>query len=252
MAGAPDYKVVGPNKAFNLMGVNPKEMQFYLDNAGQTTDVLNWHTYAQPPSTVLAEARYWSDRAAGKMRSPGAPDVMFTESDAWNQGASQFNYLMTRAYTFLPEKRIIANFQYCMEPRSEGGTYRFGVLQPDGEFEANYNGYWAWRDLRGHMTATTIAGAPDDSLHAISSRSDDGVTFTTVVYYGQPYFDGTKGTKASKVNVTVTPHLPPGAYKLAISDIKWDARSTKAGDATKAVAVELAPYEAVALTWTKG
>ena len=254
LAGAPGYKVVGPNKAFNILGVDPKEMDFYLDNAGKTTDVLNWHTYAQPPSTVLAEARYWSDRAAGKMRSPGAPPVMFTESDAWNQGASQFNYLMTRAFTFLPEKRIIGNFQYCMRPRNEGGTYNFGVLQPEGEFEANYNGYWAWRNLRGQMTPTLATGLPDDakdSLHAISSRSDDGKTFTTVVYFAQPYFDGAKGVRASKANVTVAPKLPPGAYKLEVSDVKWDARAVTAGDASKPVSVELSPYQAVALTWTK-
>ena len=72
---------------------------------------------------------------------------MFTESDAWNTGDSQFNYLMERALTFLPEPRIIANFQYCMEKRFEGGTYYFGVLQPEGEFSANYNGYWVWRNL---------------------------------------------------------------------------------------------------------
>ena len=68
LAGNPGYQVVGPNKAFNILGVNQAEMQFYIDKCGRTTDVLNWHTYAQPPSTVLAEARYWSDRADGKMR----------------------------------------------------------------------------------------------------------------------------------------------------------------------------------------
>ena len=251
LAGAPDYKVVGPNKAFNILGVNPKEMDFYLDNAGKTTDVLNWHTYAQPPSTVVAEANYWSARADGKMRTPGPAKVMFTESDAWNQGESQFNYLMDRGLMFLPDPTIIANFQYCMRPRSEGGTYRFGVLQPDGEFEANYNGYWAWRNLRGQMTATSIAGAPNDAVQAISSRSDDGKTFTTIVYYGTPYFDATTGQKADKANVTVAPTLPAGAYKLEISEVKWDERAVRVAAVGAPVKLELAPYSAVALTWTK-
>ena len=158
LAGDAGYRVIGPNKAFNLLGVNPAEMQFYIDKCGKTTDVLNWHTYAQPPSTGLAEARYWSSRAEGKMRKPGPADVMFTESDAWNTGDSQFNYLMERALTFLPEPRIIANFQYCMEKRFEGGTYYFGVLQPDGEFSANYNGYWVRRNLRGRMLQAKLAG----------------------------------------------------------------------------------------------
>ena len=96
--------------------------------------MLNWHTYAQPPSTVLAEARYWGQRADGKLRGPGPAKVMFTESDAWNTGDSQFNYLMERAFTYLLEPRIIANFQYCMEMRNEGGPYCFGVLQPEGSF----------------------------------------------------------------------------------------------------------------------
>ena len=251
LAGAPDYKVVGPNKAFNLLGVNPKEMDFYLDNAGKTTDVLNWHTYAQPPSTVVAEANYWSLRANGKMRAPGPAKVMFTESDAWNQGASQFNYLMERGFLFLADPTIIANFQYCMRPRSEGGTYRFGVLQPEGEFEANYNGYWAWRNLRGQMTSTQIQGAPQSAVRAISSRGEEGKTFTTVVYYGTPYFDAITGKRASVATVTVAPKLPAGTYKLEISDIKWDARKTSEGDAKAPVKLNLSPYEAVALTWTR-
>lgn len=253
LAGAPGYKVVGPNKAFNLLGVDPKEMQFYIDQAGKTTDVLNWHTYAQPPSTVLSEARYWSDKATGKMRTPGQAKVMFTESDAWNQGESQFNYLMERAFTFLPEPIIIANFQYCMRPRSEGGTYRFGVLQPEGEFAANYNGYWAWRNLRGKMTATTVA-APvgKESLEAISSQSSDGKTLTTVVYYGTPFWDQTR--RADSADVALEVKLPPGNWKLERSDIAWNARTQSAGQnaaGTAKVSLQLQPYHAAALTWTK-
>ena len=63
LASEPGYQVVGPNKAFNILGVNQTEMQFYIDKCGKTTDVLNWHTYAQPPSTIVAKARYWSERA---------------------------------------------------------------------------------------------------------------------------------------------------------------------------------------------
>ena len=251
LQGAPGFKVVGPNKAFNLLGVDPVAMRLYIDQCGATTDVLNWHTYAQPPSMTLAEARYWSDYANGKMRSPGPAPVMFTESDAWNQGDSQFNYLMNRAFTFLPEPRIIASFQYCMRPRTEGGTYKFGVLQPDGDMEANYNGYWIWRNLRGDMTATTVAGAGDGHVHAISSRSQDGKTFTTVVFYDSGYYDGPAGKMASQAMGDVNPKLPPGTYTLEISDAKWNVRTTRDAPATGPVHLTLAPYEAVALTWTR-
>ena len=254
LKGAPDYKVVGPNKAFNLLGVKPEEMKFYIEQCGKTTDVLNWHTYAQPPSMTLAEARYWSDWADGKMRSPGAAPVMFTESDAWNTRESQFNYLMQRAFAFLPEKRIIGTFQYCMRPRSEGGPYKFGVLQPDGEMQANYSGYWIWRNLRGHMTPTTILGLKDEekpSLHAISSRSDDGKTFTTVIFYDTGYFDGAVAKMADKAQLTIRPQLPTGDYKLEISDVKWNSRTTREADAKAPIELQLMPCEAAALTWTK-
>lgn len=253
LRAAPGYQVVGPNKAFNILGVNPAQMQFYIDRCGATTDVLNWHTYAQPPSTVLAEALYWSGKAEGKMRSPGPVPVMFTESDAWNQGESQFNYLMQRAFTFLPEKRIIANFQYCMRPRSEGGPYRFGVLQPEGEFAANYNGYWVWRNLRGQMTATTLTAPPAAKEHvrAISSRSPNGQSFTTVVYYDAGAFDGAASQKASRVSGTLQAQLPPGNYKLEVSDVAWNKRQTRILAAQKAVPFELAPFGAMAFTWTR-
>lgn len=253
LKGAPDYKVVGPNKAFNILGVNPKEMQFYIDEVGSSTDVLNWHTYAQPPSTVLAEARYWSDKATGKLRTPGQAKVMFTESDAWNSRDSQFNYLMERAFTFLPEPRIIANFQYCMRPRSEGGSYRFGVLQPDGEMSANYNGFWIWRALRGRMTQTTIAApAGAENIHAISSSADGGKTVTTVVYYDTGYMSDT--ARADSAEITVSTKLPAGNYKLTQSRAAWNLREETPGldakDTAKAT-VTLKPCEAVALTYTR-
>jgi hypothetical protein len=253
LAGAPDYQVVGPNKAFNLLGVNRAEKQLYLDQCGKTTDVLNWHTYAQPPSTVLAEARYWSDRADGKMRTPGPAKVMFTESDAWNAGDSQFNYLMERALAFLPEPRIIGNFQYCMEPRSEGGTYRFGVLQPEGEFSANYNGYWVWRNLRGRMLESKLA-APggQDSLHAIASLSRDGKTVTAVVYFGAPVW--TEGARSETAKVDLDLALPPGSWALSRSDVTWKERKeSEAGvlSGHARVPLVLAPYQAAALTWTR-
>jgi hypothetical protein len=253
LAGDAGYRVIGPNKAFNLLGVNPAEMQFYIDKCGKTTDVLNWHTYAQPPGTVLAEARYWSGRAEGKMRKPGPADVMFTESDAWNTGDSQFNYLMERALTFLPEPRIIANFQYCMEKRFEGGTYYFGVLQPDGEFSANYNGYWVWRNLRGRMLEGNLAG-PDgqDSLRAVSSISRDGKTVTAVVYFGAPVWKEKARLETAKVDVDVA--LPPGQWTLTRSRATWKERGESAAGVIAGhgqVHLQLAPYEAAALTWTK-
>lgn len=252
LKGAPAYKVVGPNKAFNILGVNPVEMQFYIDQCGATTDILNWHTYAQPPSTVLAEARYWSAKATGKLRSPGPARVMFTESDTWNTRDSQFNYLMQRAFAFLPEPRIIANFQYCMDPRSEGGPYRFGVLQPAGEMSANYNGYWIWRDLRGRMTQTTMAAA-GDNVHVLSSSSNGGKTVTSVVYYDTGFFNGTQ--RASQATVTLQVKLPPGNYTLQRSEANWNTRNVAAVPGTARgmanVTVTLAPCQAVALTWTR-
>ncbi len=253
LAGDAGYQVIGPNKAFSILGVNPAEMQFYIDKCGKTTDVLNWHTYAQPPSTVLAEARYWSDRADGKMRRAGPANVMFTESDAWNTGDSQFNYLMERAFTYLPEPRIIANFHYCMEKRFEGGTYYFGVLQPEGEFSANYNGYWAWRNLRGRMLEAKLAGSDaEDSLRAISSISRDGKTVTTVVYLGAPVWKEKARLEAAKVEVDIT--LPAGQWTLTRSHVTWKERKeSEAGVMSEhgQVHLVLAPYQAVALTWTK-
>jgi len=261
---APNYQVVGPNKAFNLLGVNPKEMQFYIDSCGSTTDVLNWHVYAQPPSPTLAEARYWSDKATGKLRTPGQARVMFTENDAWNTEDSQFNYLLERAFIFLPEKRIIANFQYCMRPRSEGGTYRFGVLQPDGEMEANYNGYWIWKDLRGDMVSSTlqtpVAGA-SDTVRVQASRSKDGNTVTTIVYMGAPVYIAANGKLGSanqlfsKARVNVSVQLPPGQWRLIQNRASWNKRATlptpQTFGNTARVPVELNPFEAVALTWAK-
>jgi len=261
---APNFQVVGPNKAFNILGVSPKEMQFYIDSCGSTTDVLNWHVYAQPPSTTLAEARYWSDKATGKLRTPGQARVMFTENDAWNQGDSQFNYLLERAFTFLPEKRIIANFQYCMRPRSEGGTYRFGVLQPDGEMEANYNGYWIWKDLRGDMVGSTLQSAATGAGEAVrvqASRSKDGNTVTTVVYMGAPIYIaptgklGGEGQLFNKARVNVSVQLPPGQWRLTQNRASWNKRAIlptpQTFQNTAQVPVELNPFEAVALTWTR-
>jgi hypothetical protein len=250
---APSYQVIGPNRAFNLAGVEPAAMEFYLAQCGSTTDVLNWHTYAQPPSTVLAEARYWSGKASGRLRTPGPARVMFTESDAWNQGRSQFDYLMDRAFAFLPEPRIIGNFQYCMEPRGEGGTYRFGVLQPDGEFAANYNGYWAWRNLRGRLVTTTVSTAePQDSLHALASISRDGKHVTVVAHYGVTWWRPTARFESAHVAMTVA--LPPGTWSSARSDISWGTRKETPGPAVTAKAtvdLDLPSGNAVAITWTR-
>ena len=107
--------------------------EFYIDKCGKTTDVLNWHTYAQPPSTVLAEARYWGQRADGKLAArTGQGDVHRERCLEYGRQPVQ---LSDGAGVHLPlEPRIIANFQYCMEMRNEGGPYCFGVLQPEGSF----------------------------------------------------------------------------------------------------------------------
>jgi hypothetical protein len=178
---------------------------------------------------------------------------MFTESDAWNTGDSQFNYLMERAFTYLLEPRIIANFQYCMEKRFEGGTYYFGVLQPEGEFSANYNGFWAWRNLRGRMLESKLAG-PDaqDSLRAISSISRDGRTVTTVVYFGAPVWTGKARLEAAKVDVDVA--LPAGQWTLTRSQVTWkDRKESEAGAVSGHGQVQLllSPYQAAGLTWTQ-
>ena len=250
---APGYQVIGPNKAFNGAGVNPKEMDFYLAECGKTTDILNWHNYSQPPSTIVAEARYWCARATGKLRSPGPAKVMFTESDAWNQGPSQFNYLMERAYLLLAEPEIIANFQYCMDQRHEGGTYFFGVLQPEGVFEANYNGYWAWRNLRGKMVdSQLVTPAPQDSLRAISSISRDGKTVTTVVYYGLPVWGAHNRNEHAQLALNV--QLPPGGWQLERSDTSWNKRQAQTGETVTGVAqvkADLASCTAVSFVWRK-
>jgi hypothetical protein len=160
---------------------------------------------------------------------------------------------MERAFTFLPEPRILANFQYCMEKRTEGGTYCFGVLQPEGEFSANYNGYWAWRNLRGRMLQARLAGPDEqDSLHAISSIARDGNTVTAIVYFGTPVWTKIARLEAAKVDVDVA--LPPGQWTLTRSDITWKGRKQSAAGAASGhgrAQLQLSPYHATALTWTK-
>lgn len=253
IAGAPGLKIIGPNTAFNIRGVDPAGMTAFLNGCGKATDVLNWHIYACPPENVRAEALYWSQQAKGKMRSPGAPPVMFTESDAWNTEESQFNYLLDRAFVFLPTRQIIANFQYCMDPRTEGGTYSFGVLQPPGEFSANYNSYWLLRNLRGRMVQTSLTGAVPEALshcHVLSSSADGGKTITVVAYYDTGYFDGAAHARADKASVTVRVSLPPGRYDLERSDVTWNSQKvTKVPDTAKktaSVSAMLAPCSAVA------
>jgi hypothetical protein len=219
--------VIGPNTAFNMHGPNEKSMKAFIDTCGSQTDVLNWHTYACCPESIRAEVLYWTKYAEGKLRSKGPVQVMFTESDAWNTRDSQFNYLMDRAYTFLPMKEILANFQYCMRPRFEGGTYMFGVLQPEGEFSANYNGYWIWRDLRGRLVdAKTICRPETAAGHcrALASNTDDGQNVTVVVYYDTGYFNGTAHAWADRAKASLKLKLPPGQYRLQRSDADWKNR----------------------------
>lgn len=258
IGGAPRLKVIGPNTAFNVRGVDPAGMTAFLNACGPATDVLNWHTYACPPENVRAEALYWSRQAQGRMRSPGPVPVMFTESDAWQTEESQFNYLLDRAFVFLPTPQIIANFQYCMDPRTEGGTYRFGVLQPPGEFSANYNAYWLLRNLRGQMVQTTLAGAAPNALshcHVLSSSADGGRVVTVVAYYDTGYYDRPAQARSDQTRLTVRVALPPGRYGLERSDVTWNAQKAVpipgTAQKTATVSAALAPCQAVAWTWTR-
>lgn len=262
---APELKVIGPSCAFNMSAPGAQAMKAFIDTCGARTDVLNWHIYACPPENVKREVEYWSRYATGKLRTPGPARVMFTEADAWNTRESQFNYLMERAFTFLPCKEIVATFQYCMDPRTEGGTYRFGVLQPEkdaegrqNEFRANYNGYWIFRNLRGKMVETTVtspAGAAAGHIHVISSNTDGGKAVTTVVYYDTGYFDGPAKARSSRADVAVTVTLPAGTYRLERSEATWGTSAVVpvAGTVTKSakVSLTLAPCQAAALTWVR-
>ena len=201
---------------------------------------------------------YWSKQADGKLRTPGPGRVMFTEADAWNTGDSQFNYLMTRALTFLPMKEIIATFQYCMEPRFEGGTYNFGVLQPDGIFSANYNGYWIWRDLRGKLVQVTPAASPQDAsrnLHVIASSDKDGAKVTVIAYYDSGYFDQDAVQFAKEASFELNVQLPSGQFKAVRSDAAWNVRKTANVDGgfekTASLKFSLAPCQAVAYTFIR-
>jgi hypothetical protein len=261
---APDLKVIGPGVAWNCRGTNEKELSEFIEKCGSHTDVLNWHIYARCPSSVRDEVLYWAKRAEGKLRSKGPVRVMFTEADAWNTRDSQFHYFLDRAFTFLPMKEIVACFQYCMRPRYEGGTYWFGVLmhpqpeyvKPAGEFSANYNGYWIFRNLRGKMVEARAAITPEaarESCRVLASSDQAGKTVTLVAYYDTGYFDGRQNS--SQVAVKVTAKLPPGKYKLERSDSDWrDRKTTPSGDVAEGTAsadLVLAPCHATALTWTR-
>jgi hypothetical protein len=258
LQAAPGLQVIGPNKAFNLSGVDETGMEAYIAACGSTTDVLNWHIYGQPPSIVRREALHWSKRAEGKLRTPGPGRIMFTEADIWNTGDSQFNYLMMRALTFLPLKEIVGTFQYCMRPRYEGGTYWFGVLQPEGEFSANYNGYWIWRDLRGKLVETRATATPapaSGNLHVIASRQDEGTKITVLAYYDSGYFDRDAGAMADKAEYQLHVKLPAGKYKATRSEAAWNIRKSVPMDGEFAnsaiVAGSLGSCQAVSYTWIR-
>lgn len=255
---APKIQVMGPNTAFNAAGVDDKSMRAFLAACGPNTDVLNWHIYGRCPESVRDEALYWSHFASGKLRAPGPARVLFTEADDWNTESSQFNYLMDRAFTFLPTKEIIACFQYCMEPRSEGGPYRFGVLQPTGEMSANYNGYWIWRGLRGRMVGVALSGLPPEArshCRVLASRADDGKSVTVVAYYDTGYFDGPAKVRAAQAKFSLRVTLPPGRYALQRSDTDWQTHRTQyipgTAQGTAQADVTLAPCQAAAFTWTR-
>jgi hypothetical protein len=96
--------------------------------------------------------------------------------------------------------------------------------------------------------------APDgqDSLRAISSISRDGKTVTAVVYFGTPVWREKARYETAKIDVEVA--LPAGQWTLARSDVTWNQRkeaeaAIMSGQAQ--IRLELAPYHAVALTWTR-
>ncbi len=261
---APSLKVIGPGIAWNCHGASEKELRASIEKCGAQTDVLNWHIYARCPSSVRDEVLHWAKHAEGKLRSKGPVRVMFTEADAWNTRESQFNYLLDRAFTFLPTKEIVACFQYCMRPRYEGGSYWFGVLmspQPDhvkpaGEFAANYNGYWIFRNLRGKMVEARVAAAPQgtgENCRILASSAQGGKTVTVVAYYDTGYFDGRH--KSSRANIKVTVTLPPGRYTLERSESDWrECKATPSAEAVEGTAsagLALDPCHAAALTWTR-
>jgi hypothetical protein len=264
LEGAPGLKVIGPGIAWNCRGPHAGELQEFIEHCGARTDVLNWHIYARCPSSVRDEVLYWAKHAAGRLRSGGPVRVMFTEADAWNTRESQFNYLLDRAFTFLPMQEVVACFQYCMRPRTEGGTYWFGVLmdpppahvKPAGEFAANYNGYWVFRNLRGKrvdakLTTSPAAAAPH--CRAIASSADDGNAVTVVAYYDTGYFSGLE--RSEQASFTLDVQLPPGRYRLTRSDCAWNSRRVEEsaapaeGEAT--VSLTLRPCTAAAFTWTR-
>ncbi len=261
---APNLKVIGPGPAWNLRGPHQKQFEAFIAACGANTDILNWHIYARCPSSVRDQVRYWTRYADGKLRSKGPVKVMFTEADAWNTRESQFNYLLDRAFTFLPMPEIAACFQYCMRPRYEGGTYWFGVLmapQPDyakpaGEFTANYNGYWIFRNLRGKLAETKVTTAPAaaaENCRALASVSRDGKTVTVVAYYDTGYHGLSEKASAAVLQAQVK--LPAGTYKIERSDCTWLERKVTPGDGTAegtaTVEAKLGPCQAVAWTWTK-
>ncbi|MDA0839705.1 MAG: glycosyl hydrolase [Planctomycetota bacterium] len=261
---APHMKVIGPGVAWNCHGANEKDLREFIEKCGAKTDVLNWHIYARCPSSVRDVVGYWAKEAEGKLRSKGPVRVMFTEADAWNTRDSQFNYLLDRAFTFLPMKEIIACFQYCMRPRYEGGTYWFGVLmnpapghvKPAGEFTANYNGFWIFRNLRGRLVETKAAITPAEArenCRVLASSNGDGKTVTLVAYYDTGYFNGRE--KSSQASVKVKVKLPPGRYKLERSESNWGTFNATSGDGTveggTSVEFVLDSCHATALTWTR-
>jgi hypothetical protein len=256
----PALKVIGPGVAFNLSGCDEKKMKTFIETCGANTDVLNWHIYARCPSSVRDEVKYWTQFADGKLRSKGPVRVMFTEADTWNTRESQFNYLMERAYTFLPMPEIVACFQYCMRPRYEGGTYWFGVLFPGAkkdEFMANYNAFWIFRNLRGKLVETKVEATPAQAaphVKVLASSADGGQTVTAVAYYDTGCFDGPAAVRSDEAKVELSIKLPTGNYKLQRSFATWLERKTEDGEkATGAakVTVTLKPCEAASFTWTR-
>lgn len=233
-----------------------------MDQCGANTDVLCWHIYARAPESVAQQVRYWTKYADGKLRAKGPAQVMFTEADAWNTRDSQFNYLLDRGLTFLSMKEILATFQYCIRPRFEGGSYWFGVLFPASdnpkmrEFDANYNGLWIFRNLRGKLVATEVKPSEQGAARncrVMASSDDEGKTVTVLAYYDTGFYDGK--ARADEATFDINVKLPPGKYSLVQSEARWNERKTSepsaAVEGQATAQVTLKPCGAASLTWTR-
>ncbi len=105
---------------------------------------------------------------------------------------------------------------------------------------------------RADAASQADRGRRAGQLCAVSSISRDGKTVTALVYFGAPLWTEKSRLETAKVAVDVA--LPAGQWTLMRSRVTWKERKESAAGAMSGhaqVYLELAPYEAAALTWTK-